>query len=59
MSTFVPKEVQAGLDEARTDALRKSSRLRIETGGVVYPVLRMWKTGFAMEVENAPVLRLY
>ena len=57
MSTFVPKEVQAGLDQARKDALRTASRLRIETGGTVYPVLRMWKTGFAMDGENAPVLR--
>ncbi|WP_299689537.1 hypothetical protein [uncultured Tateyamaria sp.] len=57
MSTFVPKEVQAGLDHARRQSIRNASRLRIETGGASYPVLRMWKTGFAMEAETAPSLR--
>lgn len=57
MSTFVPKEVQAGLDNARREALRSASRLRVHTGGTPHPVLRMWKTGFAMEAETAPVLR--
>ncbi len=57
MSTFVPKEVQAGLDQARRDAIRKASRLRVMTDGTPHPVMRMWKTGFAMEAETAPVLR--
>ena len=57
MSTFVPKEVQAGLDHARRQAIRKASRLRIVTAGEAYPVLRMWKTGFAMEAQGAPMLR--
>ena len=57
MSTFVPKEVQAGLDHARRQAMRKASRLRIVTGDATYPVLRMWKTGFAMEADTAPALR--
>ncbi|WP_415921812.1 hypothetical protein [Tateyamaria sp. SN6-1] len=59
MSTFVPKEVQAGLDQARRQSLRKASRLRIVTPDGVHPVLRMWKTGFAMEAETAPKLRGY
>lgn len=57
MSTFVPKEVQAGLDQARREALRSASRLRIEADGIRFPVLRMWKTGFAMDAEGAPHLR--
>ncbi|MEO0501814.1 MAG: hypothetical protein AAFZ14_00715 [Pseudomonadota bacterium] len=57
MSTFVPKEVQAGLDNARRQAIRKASRLRIVTGDNTYPVSRMWKTGFAMDAETAPALR--
>ena len=59
MSTYVPKEVQAGLDRARIDAMRKGTRLRVQTGGSTYPVIRMWKTGFAMEAEVAPNLRGY
>lgn len=59
MTTFVPKEVQLGLDRARIASMKKGSRLRIMSGGTVYPVLRMWDTGFAMEAEGAPQLRGY
>jgi hypothetical protein len=57
METVLSKEIQAGLDAARLARLRKSSRLRIDVDGSVHPVLRMWKTGFAIEAENAPHLR--
>ena len=56
MEAFISKEIQAGLDQARTDAMKKSSRLRVNLGTKVLPVLRMWKTGFAMEAD-APALR--
>ncbi|KIC51970.1 hypothetical protein [Tateyamaria sp. ANG-S1] len=59
MSTFVPKEVQAGLDSARLQSLKEASRLRLAVDGVTYPVLRMWKTGFSMQAETAPYLRGY
>jgi len=59
MSTFVPREVQAGLDRARLKAMKSKSRLRIHSGGSVFPVLRMWESGFAMEAEIAPRLRGY
>ncbi|MEM8654540.1 MAG: hypothetical protein AAGF36_07315 [Pseudomonadota bacterium] len=58
MSTFVPKEVQAGLDSARLQSLKAASRLRISADGVTHPVLRMWKTGFSM-ASDAPHLRGY
>lgn len=58
MSTFVPKEVQAGLDSARLQSLKAASRLRLSVDGVTYPVLRMWKTGFSMQAET-PKLRGY
>ena len=57
MTTFLPKEVQAGLDAARLAALKKSSRLRLDVDGQIYPVLRLWSTGFALEAEVAPHLR--
>ncbi|XDA99168.1 hypothetical protein AB1M95_04465 [Sulfitobacter sp. LCG007] len=57
MEAFLSKEIQAGLDQARIAALRKSSRLRIEHDGRSYPVLKYWKTGFAMEAGSAPGLR--
>ena len=57
MSTFLPKEVQQGLDEARKRALKKKSRLRVHVGDEIYPVLRFWETGFSLDIENAPKLR--
>lgn len=57
MSTFLPKEVQAGLDEARKKALKQASRLRIQTGDRIFPVLRAWDGGFSLNAETAPVLR--
>lgn len=59
MTTFVPKEVQAGLDSARVDAIKSASRLRLSASGKTHPVLRLWKTGFSVGVENAPRLRGY
>ncbi len=56
METVFSKEIQSGLDRARMEALKKSSRLRVGFGEDVLPVLRMWKTGFAMEADQ-PALR--
>ena len=57
MTTFLSKEVQAGLDMARKQSLRKKSRLRIHAGEEIYPVLRFWESGFALDVDEAPQLR--
>ena len=56
MEAVFSKEIQDGLDNARIEAMKKSSRLRVNLGNKVLPVLRMWKTGFALET-NAPALR--
>ena len=57
MEAVFSKEIQAGLDAARLAGLRKASRLRINVDGNVHPVLRMWKTGFAVAAQDAPHLR--
>ncbi|MEE4188344.1 MAG: hypothetical protein V2I76_07845 [Roseobacter sp.] len=56
MEAVFSKEIQAGLDAARVDGMKKSSRLRVNLGDAVQPVLRMWKTGFSVEA-NAPSMR--
>ena len=56
METVFSKEIQEGLDRARVESLKKSSRLRVDVDGQVFPILRMWKTGFALEAD-APALR--
>tara|TARA_R110002073_G_scaffold18273_2_gene67871 strand:+ start:157 stop:531 length:375 start_codon:yes stop_codon:yes gene_type:complete len=57
MSDFLPEAVRQGLEAARKDALRKSSRLRIMDGDRMYPILRLWDRGFSLEAEDAPHLR--
>ena len=56
MEAVFSKEIQSGLDRARIEALKKSTRLRVIVENEVYPVLKMWKTGFSMGAD-APVLR--
>lgn len=57
MEEVFSKEIQEGLDAARTQSLRQASRLRLDVGGMIYPVLRMWKTGFSVAADDAPHLR--
>ncbi|MCM2563076.1 hypothetical protein M8756_13130 [Lutimaribacter sp. EGI FJ00015] len=57
MSTFLPKDVQAGLDAARRQAARKRNRLRVEVDGTRHPVLRTWDNGFSVDPEQVPLLR--
>lgn len=57
MTTFLPPEVQAGLDDARRRALRKSSRLRVRAGKDCFPVLKAWSQGFALDRSVAEHLR--
>lgn len=57
MLEFLPKEVREGLDAARKRDLKKKSRLRIRVNEEVFPVLKFWDTGFALDSERAPHLR--
>lgn len=57
MTTYLPKEVQDGLDAARRKALLKSNRLRVVADGVAYPILRLAENGFSVPMEDVPPLR--
>ena len=57
MSTYLPAEVQAGLDAARRKARKKSHRLRIEADGSLFPVIKAWETGFSLDRQGAEQLR--
>jgi hypothetical protein len=57
MSEFLPKEVREGLEAARKKAQQKKSRLRVHIGDNIYPVLRLWDEGFAMDADIAPNMR--
>ena len=57
MTTFLSKDIQNDLDAARIAGLKKTSRLRVEAGGLEYRVLRRWSTGFSVEAAAVPKLR--
>ncbi len=57
MTTFLPKEVQAGLDAARKQNLKRKSRLRVEADGESFRILTFRDDGFTLDVEQAPHLR--
>ncbi|MDJ0824130.1 MAG: hypothetical protein QNJ16_01375 [Rhodobacter sp.] len=57
MSEFLPKEVRDGLEAARKRDLETKTRLQVRVGGEVYPLLRFWQGGFALDAETAPRLR--
>ncbi len=57
MSEFLPKELREALAFARKRDLLKKSRLRVHIGDAIYPVLKLWETGFTLDAEKAPALR--
>jgi hypothetical protein len=57
MLEFLPKDVREGLDAARLRDQRKRSRLRVQVGEAVFPVLRFWDEGFALDASLTPNLR--
>lgn len=57
MLEFLPKEVREGLDLARRKDQNRKSRLRLQVGEAVYPVLRLWDDGLALDARMAPHLR--
>jgi hypothetical protein len=56
MESVFSKEIRADLHRARVQAAKRKTRLRARVDGKVYPVLRIWKGGFAM-ADDAPPLR--
>ena len=57
MSEYLSKEVREGLELARKAQLAKRSRLRVQIGDEVYPILRFSEKSFAIDAENAPHMR--
>lgn len=57
MLEFLPKDVREGLDAARKRDQKKRSRLRVQVGEAVFPVLRFWDEGFALDASLTPNLR--
>lgn len=54
MLEFLPAEVREGLDAARKRDRKRKSKLRVQVGEAVYPVLRFWDNGFALDADFSP-----
>ena len=54
MLEFLPNEVREGLEAARRREQRRKSKLHVQVGDAVYPVLRTWQGGFALDGGLAP-----
>ena len=57
MLEYLPQEVQDGLDKARRDAARRKGRMRVEIDGQRFKIFRYWDQGFALDADDAPLLR--
>lgn len=57
MLEFLPKEIREGLEAARRRDQRRKSRLRVQLGEAVFPILRYWDTGIALDADRTPRLR--
>jgi len=57
MLEFLPKDVREGLDAARKREQRRRSRLHVQLGDAVFPVLRMWDKGFSLDAARVSRLR--
>ena len=56
---FLPREVIAALGEATQREAKRRSRLRVHAGGEIWPVLRRWRGGFALDAAKVEHLRGY
>jgi hypothetical protein len=54
MLEYLPKELSDGLAAARKRQMSRRSRLRVQVGEAVFPILRFWHDGFALDGDLAP-----
>lgn len=57
MLEFLPREVREGLEAARKRDHKRKSRLRVQLGTEVFPILRFWDDGFAVDADRTAHLR--
>jgi hypothetical protein len=57
MIEFLPKDIEDGLATARLRAAKKKTRLRVQSGEDMIPLVRLTGSHFVIEKELAPRLR--
>lgn len=56
MDVFLPKGFEPGPGKRQMTCPVRVSSLSVKAGGIIYPVLRRWATGFAVSAQDVPVL---
>lgn len=57
MLEFFSKELREGFEAARKKQNARKTRLRVRIGSEIYPILRLWEDGLALDAEQLPHLR--
>jgi hypothetical protein len=57
MLEHLPEDIRRGLEAARSRNQRSRSRLCVHVNDAVFPVLRLWETGFAVSARRVPAMR--
>ncbi len=57
MLEYLPEDIRRGLEAAHRRSTRRRSRLCVHVNDAVFPVLRLWETGFAVDARRVPALR--
>ena len=57
MLEYLPQDIQDGLQAAQRRANKRRSRLRVQVGEAVYPILRLYDEGMSIDAGMAPHLR--
>lgn len=57
MLEFLPPGFQCGQPVGTPARAQRKTRLRVQVGDVVFPVLRFWHDGIALDAAMAPRLR--
>ena len=57
MLEFLPAEIREGLERARRRAPARRRKLALHLGDAVFPILRLWDNGFAVEASRLNRLR--
>ena len=57
MLEYLPEDVRKGLLIGGERQVRRSTRLSVHVGSAVFPLLRLWDGGFAVDSARTPRLR--
>lgn len=57
MFESLPEDILRGIEAAQRRAVRRGSRLNVQAGDHVLPILRLWEGGFSVDAARSPRLR--